>query len=270
MGLKSSPAIANTGIRFAVRDKPPTNGAVWTKEDDLLDPLHLNATRTQDPIEKTLADGFYVDDLLTSQPTEKDALNLTRTGISCLERNDLHLCKVQSNSELVLQAYPPEEPLPEVINLKEESISNPTDESSSLGLQWHIKQDTFSIKTIYKEYSKTKRGLFGQIGAVYDPQGIADPVMLEAKLLRREIIPRKEEDPHCTHVLGWDDPIPRQFHEQWDKMLSTCKEVSSKELSIPRPFYPKGHGLPIHQQLFAFADASDFAWCYVIYLRTVT
>ena len=106
MGLKSSPAIANTGIRFAVREQPPANGTVWTKEDDLLDPLHLNATRTQDPIEKTLAEGFYVDDLLTSQPTEKDALNLTRTGISRLKRNDLHLCKVQSNSELVRQAYP--------------------------------------------------------------------------------------------------------------------------------------------------------------------
>ena len=28
--------------------------------------------------------------------------------------------------------------------------------------------------------------------------------------------------------------------------------------------------MPVHQQLFAFADASDLAWCYVIYLRTVT
>ena len=28
--------------------------------------------------------------------------------------------------------------------------------------------------------------------------------------------------------------------------------------------------MPVHQQLFAFADAPDLAWCYVIYLRTVT
>ena len=36
MGLKSSPAVANTGIRFAVRDQPPTSGTAWIEEDDLL------------------------------------------------------------------------------------------------------------------------------------------------------------------------------------------------------------------------------------------
>ena len=53
-------------------------------------------------------------------------------------------------------------------------------------------------------------------------------------------------------------------------MFNTCRDVSSKDLYIPRPFYSIGHGGPIHQQLFAFADASDLAWCYVIYLRTIT
>ena len=37
MGLKSSPAIANTGVRFGVRDQPPKNGQKWLSEDDLLD-----------------------------------------------------------------------------------------------------------------------------------------------------------------------------------------------------------------------------------------
>ena len=101
MGLKSSPAIANTGIRFAVRDKPPLDGQTWIREDDLLDPLHPNATRTMDPHEKTLAEGFYVDDLLASKPTEEELLDLTQTGISRLEKHDLKLCKVPSNSNLV-------------------------------------------------------------------------------------------------------------------------------------------------------------------------
>ena len=38
---------------------------------------------------------------------------------------------------------------------------------------------------------------------------------------------------------------------------------------MPRAFYPKNKGTPLHQQLFAFADASDLALCYVVYLRTV-
>ena len=35
-------------------------------------------------------------------------------------------------------------------------------------------------------------------------------------------------------------------------------------------YYPANSGTPIHQQLQAFADASDLAICYAIYLRTKT
>ena len=66
-----------------------------------------------------LAGGFYVDDLLTSQPTEEDALNPKQTAIYRLGRYDLNLCKVQSNAQLVRNAYPSEDKLPEIINLKE-------------------------------------------------------------------------------------------------------------------------------------------------------
>ena len=52
MGLTSSPAVANTGIRYAVRKHPPSNGRQWMSEDDLLDPLHQDATRTQDDLKK--------------------------------------------------------------------------------------------------------------------------------------------------------------------------------------------------------------------------
>ena len=97
---------------------------------------------------------------------------------------------------------------------------------------------------------------------------MAEPATLTNKLFLRDLTPRKEEDPHCTNALGWDDPIPHQFQKQWDQMQATCRDVES--LEIPRSFYPAGHGTPVHQQLFAFADASDLAWCYVIYLRTVT
>ena len=135
MGLKSSPAIANTGVRFALREHPPTSGSEWIREDDLLDPLHPNATRIQEPTEKTLAEGFYVDDLLTSQPTEEDALHLIQTAISRMQRYDLNLCKVHSNAQLVSQAYPPDEPPPDTINLKERDPTLNEEQTTSLGMQ---------------------------------------------------------------------------------------------------------------------------------------
>ena len=194
-----------------------------------------------------------------------DALRLIQTAVSRLGRYDLNLCKVQSNAKSAREAYPPKEVLPEVLNLKE---GNPADEASSLGLQWHIAHDTFSIKAGCKNAPFTKRGLLRQIMSVYDPQGMATPATLTNKLFYRDLTPRKEEDPHCTHALGWDDPIPHQFQKQWDQMQATCRDVES--LEMPRSFYPAAHGTPAHQQLFPFADASDLAWCYVIYLRTVT
>ena len=51
-------------------------------------------------------------------------------------------------------------------------------------------------------------------------------------------------------------------------MIRTCEEV--QRIQIPRPFYPPSSGIPAKQKLYAFADASDLATCYVIYLRTLT
>ena len=82
MGLTSSPAVANTGIRYGVRSLPPSSGRKWLVEDDLLDPLHANATRCPDTLEKNIAEGFYVDDLLASQLTEEEALQLIQQAIS--------------------------------------------------------------------------------------------------------------------------------------------------------------------------------------------
>ena len=68
MGLRSSPAIATVGIRFAARKNPPKDGPIWIQEDDILDPYQRNATRIPDEAEKMLTRSFYVDDLLSSQP----------------------------------------------------------------------------------------------------------------------------------------------------------------------------------------------------------
>ena len=269
MGLRSSPAIANVGIRYAARKDPPKDGHTWIAEDDLLDPYQRNATRTPDDIEKMLSRHFYVDDLLNSHPTPQEALYSIREGISRLQRYDLKLCKVQSNADLVRKAFPSKELLPNLMELKPaDNTDSEQDQSSSLGLQWNIKEDIFGIKMQFKERPKTKRGFLGHMMSPYDPIGIASPALLSCKLLQREIFPPKDQDPHRLHALGWDDPIPSQFDKQWKQTIKACQDV--QKLTIPRSFYPKGHGTPKHQQIFAFADASDLAISYVVYLRTET
>ena len=97
-----------------------------------------------------LSRNFYVDDFLHSQPTEEQALHVLEEGIKRVRRYDLNLCKVQSNSELVRNAFPSNEPLPTVMELKSAESMDPDQENtSSLGLQWHMLEATFFFPTTY-------------------------------------------------------------------------------------------------------------------------
>ena len=269
MGLRSSPAAANLGIRYSARKHPPRDGHTWIREDDLLDPYQRNRTRSTDDLENTLANNFYVDDFMNSQPTEESALEIINEGIRRFKRYELKLCKVRSNSPLVRNNYPPPESSSDIKEVNPNSVyPEETEKTSTLGLQWHIQEDKFTIKMEFKDRPRTKRGFLGYIMSPYDPFAIAAPAMLSCKLLQREIFPPKDSDPHCLQALGWDEPIPERFHKQWDDMIKTCQEIQN--ISVSRPFYPKDNGTPQTQQLFAFADASDLALCYAIYIRTET
>ncbi len=234
-------------------------------EDDLLDPYQQNRTRKPDEIEKVLSQQIYVDDLIASRPSLKEAVQLIDEAIGRFRRYQLEFCKVSSNSAMIRREYPNQAKISPIKSLApvEQAPSDPT-KGQSLGLQWDMEKDMFSIKTEHTKRPRTKRGLLGQIGEPYDPFGIAQPAMLVCRLLQREIFPRPEDpDPHGCRALGWDDP-----DRPWNKMEQTCQEIQS--LAVERSFYPKNCGRPDQQQLFAFADASDLAVCYVIYLRTKT
>ena len=92
--------------------------------------------------------------------------------------------------------------------------------------------------------------------------------MLLFKKLQREFFPPRHLDPHGFQHLGWDDPVPPIFDKQWNNMTRILQEVQA--IKTPRSFYPAHEGKPLHQELHGFADASDEALCYVIYIRTVT
>ena len=267
MGLKSSPALANLAVRYAARQNPPTSGDSWLKEDDLLDPQQQNREREPDETERILTKSFYVDDSLISASTPENTVHTLKEGIRRLGRYELKLTKIQTNCEAIRSHFKDAKPLPPVVDFAPEdnSTANPA-MGHSLGLQWNTEADTFQIKMEFKDRKKTKRGFLGMIMSPFDPSGAGALAMLATKLLQREIFPAKTEDPMHLQEIGWDDPIPPQFHKQWDEMLQTVREMP--KVSFPRSFYKAGNGTPKSQRLYAFADASDLAICYVIYLRT--
>ena len=140
----------------------------------------------------------------------------------------------------------------------EDSV-DPDRNTSSLGLLWNTEEDTFRIKSKWLEQPYTKRGLLALLISPFDPPGFISPLLLN-KLLQRSIIPRKTEETAVMLKLDCDDPLSECIPE--DESLHPdgwqSGRIRWKSLLELREF-----------RLYGFADASEVAVCYAIYLRIV-
>lgn len=69
--------------------------------------------------------------------------------------------------------------------------------SKLLLLPWDKVQDTLSVVFFAKTAELMKRGVLANLAKVNGPLGLVSPVMLEGKLIYREI---------CSQKLAWDAP----------------------------------------------------------------
>ena len=240
---------------------------------------------------RTFSKQYYVDDLLASKDSSKQVIETLEEARSRLGRYNLWLCKIESNNPEVLAHVPNAKRLPPIVELPSDAVScdvlydgsdsAETTTSSALGVQWDTVKDFLSAKTAYKNRPFTKRGLVGHVNTTYDPGGIIAPARLDVRLMHRDVCPPKTQHPYKCFNLGWDDPLPeclksegneahpaqcRYYKRRWNRMIETIGNLH--EVSIPRADYPSE--MPVSQQLFAFADASEVAIACVIYLRSVT
>ena len=98
--------------------------------------------------------------------------------------------------------------------------------------------------------------------SIYDPLGMTSPVVLAGRLLQRKFIPPKSNADNFYNY-GWDDPLPEEYREEWDR-----SGTHILELKIPRCFHPSNFG-EYDLELHVFADASQDAIGYIVYLRLV-
>ena len=290
-GLTGSPAIADIGRRFASLANPPTNIKECLDSEYLQKTSSSNPPKFPDPESRTFSKQYYVDDLLASKNSSHRVIETLEEARSRLGRYNLWLCKFESNHADVLAHFPEAKRLPPIVELPSDAVpsdvlydgtdSAETAASSALGVRWDTVKDALSSKTAYKDRRFTKRGLVGHVNTTYDPDGIIAPARLDMRLMHRDVCPPKKQDVYNCFNLGWDDPLPEClkpkgneahptqcecYRKRWDRMVETMGTLH--EVSIPRAVYPSG--VPVSQQLFAFADASEVAIACVIYLRTVT
>ena len=242
-GNGPSPAIATFGLRKTADDGEEKYGKATR------DFVHRN---------------FYVDDGLTSCGTESETISLVKNAQAMLATANLRLHKVVSNSVAVVEAIPAEDRAKSIKDLDLRHDVLPA--QRSLGVHWDIEKDHFTFNVSLPEKPFTRRGVLSTINSVYDPLGLASPVVLEGKLiLQRLVLMGKKAN--NNNPLGWDDPLPEIMNQRWRRWRDVLPDL--EKVSIPRCYHRREFGTVERREIHAFSDASKEAIGTAVYLREV-
>ena len=235
-GSRASPACATYGLRHATK--------------------HPEAQKYPEACQ-LLTQNVYVDDCLGSTDDEGEAVRILQESIHLLSRYNIHLHKLCSSSPVVMDAFPTSE-------WSEVALAQEPSASKALGLIWNPVQDSLGIVSNVPNRPFTKRGVLATINSTYDPLGILSPVLLQGKIIQREVLPQKGRGSPSIDRLGWDDPLPAEHKLRWNQWLRSLDDISL--ITIPRCHKPKGFGKVSSYELHCFSDASKDSIGYVIYL----
>ena len=76
----------------------------------------------------------------------------------------------------------------------------------ALGVLWDISTDAFTFKVSLGEKPFTRRGVLSIINSLYDPLGLAAPVVIRGKLLLRSMMVSVGN----FQPENWDEPLPEE------------------------------------------------------------
>ena len=198
-----------------------------------------------------LRKSLYVDDILTGGETVHKAEQRKAEAEQILGDAKFTLHKWSSNAPMKICDNSSD--IEEQTAAKQHLGVEPT-ESILLGLSWNKDLDTLSVVTEPKPESVTKRSMLRRLAKIYDPLGIASPLLLTGKQMYREV---------CDQKLPWDADISGGIRKRWEKW----EESLPKQVSIPRavaPLQEEVEKIEIH----GFGDASTEGLCAAVYTVT--
>ena len=167
-----------------------------------------NGEEVDDDFKNFVNRDFYVDDGLTSAPTANQAIQLVSEAQSILASANLRLHKVVSNSLDVMPVFSSVDRAEDLRDLDLNEGSLPT--QRSLGVYWDIENDAFTFRVQPPNKPFTRRGVLAVVNSVYDPLGLAAPVVLDGKKLLQRLVEMGKTSKGQSS-LGWDDPLPEEL-----------------------------------------------------------
>jgi Pao retrotransposon peptidase/Family of unknown function (DUF5641)/Protein of unknown function (DUF1759)/Putative peptidase (DUF1758)/Integrase zinc binding domain len=189
---------------------------------------------------------FYVDDILSGADTLEKAKEIQLQLAAMLKSGGFDLHKWVSNS-------------PQLLNQLDSQYRVQLADNNSvkaLGLTWQPTQDFFLISSgqeMMKDQAVTKRTVLSNIASLYDPLGLAGPIVVTAKLLLQRL---------WSKQMDWDQPIDEEDRILWVDFQSQL--YTMEEIKVPRCVISKN---PKSIKLLGFCDSSSLAYGACIYIH---
>ena len=202
---------------------------------------------------ETVERDFYVDDLLKSFPDSSVAVAVTKEISELTSRGGFQLTKWRSNCPEVLSSIPTEEQAPSI----EKCGLDPCNVTKTLGIVWKIEGDLLMTDVTLGTFPKTRRGVLSSVATIFDPLGMASPLIFPGKMINQDL---------CRLKMDWDADLPDEIRTAWEEWLDQLQQADS--FMIPRCLKPTFEIVKV--ELHHFSDASDSGYGTVSYLRFIS
>ena len=194
-GAKSS-SCANFALRRVVRD---VAGSVEAKE--------------------TIMNNFYVDDCLKADGKEIEMIEVAKEVKEMCNAVGFNLTKFVSTNK-TLEC--------ELSGERDNSVR----ENCALRLGWDVNEDKLYVKLDVGCHVSTKRELLSIIASIYDPLGIASPIIMTGKVLLQTL---------CRLEYPWDQRIHGSLFEELKNWLAGLHFRKSLKVSLDIMIYSGGN-----------------------------
>lgn len=204
---------------------------------------------------KAVKESFYVDDGLPSVETKQEAILLHHQLQDLFNRGGFKLHKWDSNWPEVLNLISPE-----IRSSKSTSnLGNSDNFVKTLGMEYNSSQDHFRFSATdlsAEESSITKREVLSDSAKIFDLLGLISCVTILPKIIFQRL---------WEQGTAWDEPLPPDIQKEWLNRRTQPPEISA--ICIPCCYTPVGSEI-VDRQLIGFSDASEKAYCGVVYLKS--
>ncbi|KAF7639083.1 Integrase catalytic domain-containing protein [Meloidogyne graminicola] len=193
-----------------------------------------------DPIAKMIKNNSYVDNILISVESKKEAKEAYVSLKNIFKSAQMNLREFISNCKEFNNEIPVEDRL----------MKN---KPKILGIPWDIEIDKILLvfPSIEKNMKVNKRLVLKQLASVFDPLGLASPSLLPAKLFFQNLWEKGKE---------WDTNLSEEESKEWNNIINNWKVP---QIEIERRIINKRESCQLH----VFSDASKDAYAACVYIR---